>query len=55
MKQAEKRLAELDTIISKTYEEIMLGRLPDDLSAKMLEKYSAEQKELSTQAEQWRK
>jgi DNA invertase Pin-like site-specific DNA recombinase len=55
LKQAESRLAELDTIISKTYEERMLGKLPDDLSAKMLEKYSAEQKELSKQTEQWRK
>lgn len=55
LKQAESRLAELDTIISKTYEERMFGKLPDDLSARMLEKYSAEQKELSAQAEQWRK
>ncbi len=55
LKQAETRLAELDTIISKIYEERMLGKLPEDLSAKMLEKYTAEQKELSAQAEQWRK
>ena len=54
LKQAETRLAELDTIISKTYEERMLGRLPEDLSAKMLQKYSAEQKELAAKAEQWR-
>ncbi|WP_295094879.1 recombinase family protein [Ruminococcus sp.] len=51
LKQAESRLAELDTIISKTYEERMLGKLPEDLSAKMLEKYTAEQKELSEQAD----
>lgn len=55
LKQAETRLAELDTIISKTYEERMLGKLPEDLSTKMLEKYTAEQRELSEQAEQWRK
>lgn len=55
LKQAENRLAELDTIISKTYEERMLGKLPEDLSAKMLEKYTAEQKELTAQAEQWKK
>jgi len=55
LKQAEIRLAELDTIISKTYEERMLGKLPEDLSAKMLEKYTAEQRELSEKAEQWRK
>ncbi|MDE7363784.1 MAG: recombinase family protein [Ruminococcus sp.] len=55
LKQAENRLAELNTIISKTYEERMLGKLPEDLSAKMLEKYTAEQKELTAQAEQWKK
>lgn len=55
LKQAEKRLAELEMIISKTYEERMLGKLPEDLSAKMLEKYTAEQRELSEQAEQLRK
>ena len=55
LKQAESRLAELDTIISKTYEERMLGKLPEDLSAKMLEKYTAEQRELSEKAEQWRR
>ena len=31
----------------------MLGRLPEDLSAKMLEKYTAEQKELTAQMEKW--
>ena len=55
LKQAESRLVELDTIISKTYEERMLGKLPEDLSAKMLEKYTAEQRELTAQAEQYRK
>ena len=55
LKQAEKRLSELETIISKTYEERMLGKLPEDLSAKMLEKYTAEQKELSEQADKLRK
>lgn len=55
LKQAESRLAELEMIISKTYEERMLGKLPEDLSTKMLEKYTAEQSELSEQAEQWRK
>ena len=53
MKQAKARLAELETIISKTYEERMLGRLPEDLSAKMLDKYTAEQKELTAQVEKW--
>ena len=43
---AENRIKELDTIISRTYEERMLGRLPEELSTKMLEKYLAEHKEL---------
>jgi DNA invertase Pin-like site-specific DNA recombinase len=51
LKQTESRLAELETIITRTYEDRMLGRLPDELSAKMLDKYSAEQKELSELAE----
>lgn len=54
LKQAESRLAELDTIISKTYEERMLGKIPEDLSAKMLEKYAAEQRELNEQADKLR-
>ena len=49
LKQVESRLKELDTIISKTYEDRMLGRLPDELSAKMLEKYLSEQTELTEQ------
>jgi len=53
LKQVESRLAELDTIISKTYEERMLGKLPEDLSTKMLEKYTAEQKKLTAKVEQW--
>ena len=34
---------------------MLFRSLPEDLSAKMLEKYTAEQKELTAQAEQYRK
>lgn len=47
LRQSESRMCELETIISKTYEDRMLGRIPDELSAKMLEKYVAEQKVLA--------
>lgn len=47
LKQAEKRLAELDTIITKTYEDRMLGRMPEELSIKMLDKYLAEHSALN--------
>ncbi|MDE6520445.1 MAG: DUF4368 domain-containing protein [Ruminococcus sp.] len=49
---AENHIKELDTIISRTYEERMLGRLPEELSTKMLEKYLAEHKELVTQVDE---
>ena len=47
LRQSESRMYELETIISKTYEDRMLGRIPDELSAKMLEKYVTEQKVLA--------
>jgi len=49
LRKAENRLKELDTIISKTYEERMLGRIPEELSLKMLDKYLAEQNEVKEQ------
>lgn len=49
---AENRIKELDTIISRTYEERMLGRLPEELSTKMLEKYLAEHKALVAQVDE---
>lgn len=55
LKQAEIRLDELETIISKTYEDRMFGRLPDELSAKMLEKYLSEQSELSEKVKELKK
>lgn len=47
LRQSESRMCELETIISKTYEDRMLGRIPDELSAKMLVKYVTEQKVLA--------
>lgn len=43
---AEKRLAQLETLISKTYEEKLLGTVPDELCVKMLNQYLDEQKVL---------
>lgn len=47
LRQSEKRMCELETIISKTYEDRMLGKIPDELSSRMLEKYLDEQKTLA--------
>ncbi|MCM1227504.1 MAG: recombinase family protein [Clostridium sp.] len=55
LKQTECRLKELDTIISKTYEDSMFGRLPEELSAKMLEKYLDEQKTLAVKIAELKK
>ena len=47
LSQYESRMNELEKIISKTYEDKILERIPDDLSTKMLKKYLDEQKVLS--------
>lgn len=52
---AENRIKELDTIISRTYEERMLGRLPEELSTKMLEKYLDEHKSLVSRVDEIKK
>ena len=39
----EKRIAELDTIINRTYEDHVTGKLSDDRFAKMLAAYESEQ------------
>ena len=47
LREGEKRLAQLETLISKTYEEKLLGTVPEELCVKMLNQYLAEQKELT--------
>ena len=44
--EGEKRLAQLETLISKTYEEKLLGTVPEELCVKMLNQYLDEQKML---------
>ena len=44
LREGEKRLAQLETLISKTYEEKLLGTVPEELCVKMLNQYLDEQK-----------
>lgn len=46
LREGEKRLAQLETLISKTYEEKLLGAVPEELCVKMLNQYLDEQKVL---------
>jgi hypothetical protein len=46
LREGEKRLAQLETLISKTYEEKLLGAVPEELCVKMLNQYLDEQKML---------
>jgi hypothetical protein len=46
LREGEKRLTQLETLISKTYEEKILGAVPEELCVKMLNQYLDEQKML---------
>ena len=46
MEQAKKRLATLDVVISRLYEDYALGRLPEKRHAKLSAQYEAEQAQL---------
>lgn len=48
---ARKRLAELEKLIPSIYEDKLIGKIPEEVCVKLLEKYQAEQKELSAEAE----
>ena len=48
---ARKRLAELEKLIPSIYEDKLIGKIPEEICVKLLEKYQAEQKELSAEAE----
>ena len=41
-----RRIAEIDTMIERLYEDNVLGKIPDDRFSKMMGKYEAEQKTL---------
>ena len=43
------RLQELDTLIQNIYEDKVLGKVSEDVAMKLIAKYEAEQKELSTE------
>ena len=45
------RLLELETLIPSIYEDKVLGKIPEDVCVNLLEKYQAEQKELSEKVE----
>ena len=45
------RLSELKTLIPSIYEDKVLGKIPEDVCVNLLEKYQAEQKELSEKVE----
>ncbi|MBD5115541.1 MAG: recombinase family protein [Ruminococcaceae bacterium] len=45
------RLSELETLIPSIYEDKVLGKIPEDVCVNLLEKYQAEQRELSEKVE----
>ena len=51
LEQAKKRLSDLDVIISRLYEDYVLGNLNQDRYKKMAEDYEAEQERLKLEIE----
>ena len=49
---ANKRLAELKTLIPSIYEDKVIGKIPEDVCVSLLEKYQTEQKALDEEVEQ---
>ena len=49
---ANKRLAELKTLIPSIYEDKVIGKIPEDVCVSLLEKYQTEQKSLDEEVEQ---
>ncbi|GHV47132.1 resolvase [Clostridia bacterium] len=50
-RQTEKRLAELDKLITTVYEDKLIGKIPEKLCISQLEKYQKEQEKLKTKAD----
>lgn len=46
LEQSQRRIREIDRLMTRMYEDNVCGRLPDDRYARMAEQYEAEQKEL---------
>ena len=49
-REIEHRLSELDTLTQSVYENMVLGKVPEEVCLKLLEKYLAENKDLQTEA-----
>ena len=54
-KDGAKRLLELDRLISKTYENNVLGKIGDDLYEKLMSRYQVEQREMTVTVAEDRK
>lgn len=52
LREIQKRLEELEQLIPSIYEDKVLGKVSESMSIKLLDKYEAEQKELSEKSEQ---
>ena len=52
LRDGQRRLEELKTLIPSIYEDKVLGKIPEDVCVSLLEKYQAEQKQLSEEVEQ---
>ncbi|MBQ9905941.1 MAG: recombinase family protein [Oscillospiraceae bacterium] len=50
-REIEHRLAELDTLTQSVYENMVLGKVPEEVCVKLIEKYLEENKTLQTEAE----
>ena len=49
-REIDHRLAELDTLTQSAYENMVLGKVPEEVCVKLLEKYHAENKDLQAEA-----
>ena len=50
-REIEHRLAELDTLTQSVYENMVLGKVPEDVCVKLIEKYQTENKTLQIEAD----
>ena len=55
LKNAEKRIKELNRLIQSIYEDKVAGKMPEDMAFEMLEKYQAEKKALQAEYEEMQK
>lgn len=51
LREGQARLAELEKLIPSIYEDKVIGKIPEDVCVKLLEKYQAEQKALSAEVD----